>query len=300
MGSPWRRQHDPLSMVRRGPSGLCVCRRPRESPQRHDVYLRAATHPAAVFLTSAPWAAGTRRRIWRGTQPPHTRGQRLQPGAESPGAAFLRARSRAAGFPENPSTSPRQAWQCGRSWDSARRCSAVHAGEASWGPAPEGFLLPAALFLRRLCAESQAAQKARKELVCPPSLPEEKYKHFPGGERPGLCFAFLPNLCLTARSSPSSHGALPGAARGQRGSGPFPVPTPRGTALAHQRGRRGKWFSKPHLLGVKKNPRTCVGLSFPPFTTSYPLPPSLNPSDELCNQQDHDMDLKPLLIGPSP
>lgn len=190
MGSPWRRQHDPLSMVRRGPSGLCVCRRPRESPQRHDVYLRAATHPAAVFLTSAPWAAGTRRRIWRGTQPPHTRGQRLQPGAESPGAAFLRARSRAAGFPENPSTSPRQAWQCGRSWDSARRCSAVHAGEASWGPAPRRIPPPSRpLPPPTLCREPSCPEG--KKRACLSSLPPGgEIQTFPGRGAAGplLCF----------------------------------------------------------------------------------------------------------------
>lgn len=195
MGSPWRRQHDPLSMVRRGQSGLCVCRRPRESPQRHGVYLRAATHPAAVFLTSSPWAAGTRRRIWRGTQPPHARRTEPSAGSREPrGGLSPEPGSRAAGFPENPSTSPRKAWQCGRPWDLARRCSAVHAGEASWGPAPGGFLLPAALCLRQLrllCAErAKLPRRQEKSLfVLPPSRRRNTNISREGsGPGPLLCF----------------------------------------------------------------------------------------------------------------
>lgn len=131
-----------------------------------------------------------------------------------------------------------------------------------------------------LCRREPSCPEGKKR-ACLASLPPGgEIQTFPGrGAVLGLCFAFLPNLCLTARSSPSSHGALPSAARDQRGSEPFPVPTPKTQPSDTRRVLRRKQFSKPHLLGVKKNSLKCVGLSSPPFTTSYPLPPSLDPSD---------------------
>lgn len=155
-----------------------------------------------------------------------------------------------------------------------------------------------ALAPRGRCAGARAklaAREAPEDLVCPPSLPpEEEYKHFPEGALPsvrGRRCASLPNLCLTAPSSPSSQGALGGAAQNQRGEP--------GRRRAHARKRRpqnpagsaGERRGQSHTCGRLKSVFFEVPGPFPPYHSPPPtlcLPPWTQVT-RLHNQQDRDM-----------
>lgn len=148
-----------------------------------------------------------------------------------------------------------------------------------------GTLSPPSLPLSpglRAAGERRAAREAPKELVGRPSLPGEgEYKHLPGGEpggeqsRPPLRF---PNLCLTARSSPWSPGALPGAAGDREARSPFLCPHPKTQPSKPSRVRlRKKGTVKSLLVGGLKKKKSfdgCGPLLPCVRASSYPSPPS--------------------------
>lgn len=105
------------------------------------------------------------------------------------GKSFLRSLGhRAAGLPQIPSVQHGEALKCmsfrasGHFREAAGRSNEIHAGGqrlAGSGPRMSfisSLTLPPQT-LSVLLERVKAAQKARKEFVCPPS-PEEKYKHF--------------------------------------------------------------------------------------------------------------------------